>query len=612
MSIQNEESTRSLSSQENKDFTHAQYDPYGIHLTATQRSQHKTTTVSTDMSDSSLSRANFSSNTVNVNLPVLAQQGEVERPEEERRQEPESQRDDLDWVDISKKLAQPEYEKLESPMFALYNEMSKFDSGPVWDNFDILNPSHFEISNGSCERMENDYIPAFTDSKDFNRLRMPTTDYSDRLYDALEHQFSFGAVDCPPLYLPQQNSEADYLFSDELVKKRKFRLMINAEMESQLKAEFPNHSDDLREMVVLKYRTLNLYVEVKAYRRQDKNVDKATDLKAFNIIFNSYRDAKTALDMTKKGELDFIMKEARPSPNYYVKYIVMYEVCVWLGKCFSKLVCQLEKGDIVTANQLKGNKLRIIRCRPLGSSVEHDLNGWVLLQTKEKELLRRVDYIDGEIVMTENRPNFETLIPKEHQIIQPIKSNVQRTNPQRVSAARCSPFRVLTQVEVCKGRKEPTVVDTLMPNTVVWANQHKGSMLRIVKMDSEGRIKLDGERKPEAWGWVSLRKKGEDKPRLERISNTRFSMKIKKKSICSAEVLDCLHPSHCVSDNSSLNLTSATTGGSISEPSKSDSSVQPCEWTMKESALSTVSQDPMRLIMAETGSPSSGSTMSIS
>jgi len=290
----------------------------------------------------------------------------------------------------------------------------------------------------------------------------------------------------------------------------------------------------------------------------------------------------------------------------------MYEVCVWLGKCFSKLVCQLEKGDIVTANQLKGNKLRIIRCRPLGSSVEHDLNGWVLLQTKEKELLRRVDYIDGEIVMTENRPNFETLIPKEQQIIQPIKSTVQRTNPQRVSAARCSPFRVLTQVEVCKGRKEPTVVDTLMPNTVVWANQHKGSMLRIVKMDSEGRIKLDEERKPEAWGWVSLRKKGEDKPRLERMSNTRFSMKIKKKSVCSAEVLDCLHSLHCVSDNSSLNLTSATTGGSISELPKSDISVQACECPMKESALSTVAQDPMRLIMAETGSPSSVSTMSIS
>jgi len=614
MSIPNEESVRSLSSQENKDFTHAQYDPNRSHLTAAQRSQHKTTTVSTDMSDSSLSRANFSSNTVKINLPEHVQLGEVGRPEDERRREPQTQSDDLDWVDISKKLALPQYEELPgSPIFALYSEMSRFRSGPVYgDNFDVLGAGHYEVSTGSCNGNGNSYIPALTNINDFDWPNIPTSDHGDRLYDPLGKQFPYGGIDYIPGYTPQQNSEADYLFSDDLVKKRKFRLMINSEMESQLKAEFPEFSHDLKEMVELKYRSLNLFVEVKAYRRQDKNVDKASDLKAFNIIFDSYRDAKTALDMRKKGELDFIMKEARPSPNYYVKYIVMYEVCVWLGKCFSKLVCQLQEGDIVTANQLKGNKLRIIHCRPLGSSVEYDLHGWVLLQTKEKELLRRIDYIDGEIVITENRPNFETLIPKEQQIIQQNKSTIQRTNPQRVSAARCSPFRVLTHVEVCKGRKEPTVVDTLMPNRIVWANQHKGSMLRIVKMDSKGRIKLDEERKPEAWGWVSLRKKGEDKPRLERMSSAGVSVKIKEKSAHSAEVMDCIHPLQCASANLTLNLTAATTSSSLSDPPKSDISVQACEWPSRGSALSIVAKDPMRVIMTETASPSSVSTMSIS
>jgi hypothetical protein len=118
--------------------------------------------------------------------------------------------------------------------------------------------------------------------------------------------------------------------------------------------------------------------------------------------------------------------------------------------------------------------------------------------------------------MIENRPNFETLIPKEQQTVESHKT-VHKTNPQRVSAARCSPFKVLAEVEVCKGRKEPTVVGRLKPNQIVWANQHKGSMLRIVKME-RGEIKLDHEFKPEIWGWVSLRRKGEE-PRLERMTH---------------------------------------------------------------------------------------------
>jgi len=196
----------------------------------------------------------------------------------------------------------------------------------------------------------------------------------------------------------------------------------------------------------------------------------------------------------------------------------MYTILVYEGKCFSKQIgeLQLHQGDIVTANQLKGNKLRIIRYCSAGTNYEREISGWVLLQTKEKELLRRVNYIDGEMVMIENRPNFETLIPKEQQTMESQKT-VHKTNPQRVSAARCSPFKVLAEVEVCKGRKEPTVVGRLKPNQIVWANQHKGSMLRIVKME-RGDIKLDHEFKPEIWGWVSLRRKGEE-PRLERMTH---------------------------------------------------------------------------------------------
>jgi len=312
-------------------------------------------------------------------------------------------------------------------------------------------------------------------------------------------------------------AEGDYLFSEELVKKRKFRLMINPTMENNLKAEFPNYKHSVEAMIEMKFESLGVPVKVKAYCRQDKNIDKS-NTKAFNVIFNNYRDVKTALDLTKN---EFPMKEARPSPNYYVKYVVMSEdpVFVHEGKCFSKQLQELRKGDIVTANQLKGNKLRVINCTSHGSNVEHALRGWVLLQTKDKELLRRINWVDGEVVMTENRPNFETLIPREWQSVEPRRQlqPVHKSNPQRVSAKRCSPFRVLTTVDVCKSKKEPTVIYRLSPGTTVWANQHKGSMLRIVKMDEDSNIKLDSENKPEVWGWVSLKRKGDEKPRLERL-----------------------------------------------------------------------------------------------
>merc|ERR1719285_884397 len=97
------------------------------------------------------------------------------------------------------------------------------------------------------------------------------------------------------------------------------------------------------------------------------------------------------------------MNEARPSPSYHVKFIVLRPVIVYEGKCFNRNVQVLQKGDIVTANQERGNKLRIIKYCLNGSKIQHELKGWVLLQTKEKELLRRIELVDGKIVMKESQ-----------------------------------------------------------------------------------------------------------------------------------------------------------------------------------------------------------------
>jgi len=599
MRIQNEESTRSLISQENKDFTHIWHDQQVRHLQAAQWSEQ--TTASPDVSDSSFSMFNFPSNAVMVDLPEHAVQWTVDSEWEEY------QYDDLDWVDISKKLAFPDYGMLPgSPSFSSNSEMGMMYPATIYStNSEDHSDDHYEIPAEFLTRnsIENQCSVAGLEFEwDGVSNGGNCVAFRDEHFSCQEY---FNKAVEPPL----GDSEADYLFSDQLIRKRKFRLMINTEMENKLKEEFREHAHNLTQMIILKYQSLNLFVEVKAYRRQDKNVDKTTNLKAFNIIFDGYGDAKTALDLTKTGELNFKMKEARPSPKYFVKYIVMYEVCVYLGKCFSKPVCHLKKGDIVTANQLKGNKLRIIRCRRSG--MDRDIHGWVLLQTKEREHLRRIDYVDGEIIMTENRPNFETIMPKEQQIIHPSKCTTQRTNPRRVSAARCSPFRVLTYVEVCKGRKEPTVVDVLKPNSVVWANQHKGSMLRIVKMDRAGRIKFDHDQKPEPWGWVSLRKKGEDKPRLERMFNKGASIKTSRKS---------LHNNEKKQSPRSFNLSSDTVPSSIngmniadssfSGSPKTDNIYEELMWPNSVPGWATIDEDQLRMtLMSDSASPSSFRTV---
>jgi len=511
------------------------YDQKGCQGSAVRSQQH--TKTSSDASDSAPNfQADVASNTkIKFSVRYAADVQGDER-DTESQQDGSVENWDLDWEDINRKLAEypSSSEMSDRPSFSS-SDYYRYTSG-CGEEFDIgsFRPDvhNWGVTSTGVEIPDADDLYQTNLSRSYsnpetaidlnrvleNGLLYNESDINDRYFDYSNNVSNESLYNSNKRQGRGRNTEADYLFSEELVKKRKFRLMINPGMEGRLKAEFPRYAHDLEAMIKQKYWSLGVPVEVKAYRRQDKNVDKTTNTKAFNLIFDSYRDVKAALELTESQKLDFTMKEARPSPNYLVKYMVMYTILVFEGKCFSKQIgeLQLYKGDVVTANQLKGNKLRIIRYCPAGTDYERELNGWVLLQTKEKELLRRVNYIDGEIVMIENRPNFETLIPKEHQTVESQKT-VHKTNPQRVSAARCSPFKVLAEVEVCKGRKEPTVVGRLKPNQIVWANQHKGSMLRIVKME-HGDIKLDHEFKPEIWGWVSLRRKGEE-PRLERMTH---------------------------------------------------------------------------------------------
>lgn len=308
------------------------------------------------------------------------------------------------------------------------------------------------------------------------------------------------------------STDENNLFVEELMKKRKFRLLINPEVENWIRAEFQKYSCDLASMIEMKWGSLSIPVKISAYIRPDK--DKTND-KAFIIVFENYRDVEKGFNLVKSGKLPFPMREARPSPSYHVKYEVLYPMNLFEGKCFiERSGKELHIGDVVTANQLKGNKLRIIKCIRFGSDIEFALDGWVLLRRKDTDFLRGIGQLEVEMpTNAAGRPWDNT-----GELVESPRKITHKANPQRVSAAKCSPFKVLAELQIFSGRKEPLVVGLLKPGSIVWANQHKGSMLRIVKTDKWGSIKLDRRFKPEVRGWVCLKGRDDDKPRLERIS----------------------------------------------------------------------------------------------
>lgn len=339
------------------------------------------------------------------------------------------------------------------------------------------------------------------------------------LYDSL-NQIDF-RTECSE----RRCAEGDYLFSEDLVMNKNFRLLIDQQTESQLKAEFQPYCLRLSDIIRLKYRFLGIPVEVERCQYQPQY---EINVKAFNIMFDNSQDVSKAFNLIHNGELGFSLRKARPSPSYHVKYEVLNSVGVFRGKCFRrKWIHQLQKGDIVTANQLKENKIRILKWRPAGGEIDFDLLGWVLLKTKDAHLLRRLDHrgenkIDG-------RFRSRSAVVSPLLLIQKIigqhsgtskKQVCHNSNPQRVSAANFSPFQVLVEIEVRKGRREPAVIGRLKPGRIVWANQHKGSMLRIMKMDQRGNIVVDANLKPKNWGWVCLQRRGDAKPRLVRITTS--------------------------------------------------------------------------------------------
>jgi len=331
----------------------------------------------------------------------------------------------------------------------------------------------------------------------------------------------------------RRRAEGDHSVAEKVVKNRKFRLVIDQKTETQMREELHPRCLSLSDIIRRKYRFLGIPVEVEACPwESEENIS----FKAFNIMFENSKDVSKALSVIHNGELSFSLQEAKPSPSYHVKYKVLNSVGVFKEKDFrQKWIQLLQKGDIVTANQLRGNKIRIIKWCPAGGEIDFDLQGWVLLKTKDINLLHRIEHREAKKV--NGKFNSKSFVVSPLLLIQMILGQQSGTskeqfshkpNPKRVSAANFSPFKVLVEIEVRKKRRVPTVIGRLKPGKIVWANQHKGSMLRIMKMDQCGNIVVNADLKPKNWGWVCLKRRGDVKPRLVRISPSEVTKKEKR------------------------------------------------------------------------------------
>lgn len=374
----------------------------------------------------------------------------------------------LDWDDINRKL---EPQALMQPKNFIHDEYSSSDQCMV---------DKMKLDREGL----NDWIHHIV-LRAQRRSQMERSEFGKRPWGTRDRNFyrSLNTLSMPQM----RNAMADHLSSDMMTKKRKFRLLLNPVARAQLEREFPQHFQGLELKIQAKFSSLGIPVEVEAYNRLDKH--KTSD-KTFTVIFNSARAAKCSLNLIKYYQLDFKMREARPSPNYHVKFVVLRQVSLYGGKCFGQRIRVLQRRDIVTANQERGNKLRIVKLLAWGSDENADVHGWVLHQTKEEELLRRCGEVAGEVV----KPR-----------------HLRKRAPKATGVA---PYRVLSTVEVLNNG---ITIALLEPGTVVWADQQKGATLRIMRMNQRSNL--------EVWGWVLAYRNGkkqlEPVPRVNSIDAER-------------------------------------------------------------------------------------------
>jgi len=59
------------------------------------------------------------------------------------------------------------------------------------------------------------------------------------------------------------------------------------------------------------------------------------------------------------------------------------------------------------------------------------------------------------------------------------------------------------------------VIGQMLPGVVICGDKRRGSMVRIIRTDVNGKVELDHNSKPQPCGWVMLQQKVDDRPQFE-------------------------------------------------------------------------------------------------
>jgi len=146
-----------------------------------------------------------------------------------------------------------------------------------------------------------------------------------------------------------------------------------------------------------------LAAKLQSFKLKVREVLSTRDNNICNVIFESHPIARKAFTMQQRIRLRILppknscrMWFRNPSPTFLVKFETKYRLTLRKGKAeCHDVVGELQKGCLITADQLKGNRIRVISCvgsfvLPTGNTFE--MKGGVQTHSGERVSLGWISY----------------------------------------------------------------------------------------------------------------------------------------------------------------------------------------------------------------------------
>jgi len=210
------------------------------------------------------------------------------------------------------------------------------------------------------------------------------------------------------------NSQTNSLSHKQVEKIEKAKQKENV-WQGNLNYEEYHHDGGSNLFITWSGRKAELREKIREFNFKVRDIRPTSDESIWNVIFETHPIARKAFTMQNRMRLRIVPPKnsnriwlRNPSPKFLVKYETTCQLVVKSGKaeCHG-VVGELLKGCLITADQLKGHRIRVVSCEgsfmfPGGKIVEmkgvqHDSNekaslGWISYRskhTKESLVIRR-------------------------------------------------------------------------------------------------------------------------------------------------------------------------------------------------------------------------------